>query len=85
MGFILRCPNCGERDVYEFRFGGEFSKRPETPASEREWTGYTYMKKNIAGVEQEWWFHRLGCRKWFLALRDTRDNTLVRTFLSGEE
>lgn len=85
MGFILRCPNCGERDVYEFRFGGEFSKRPLVSAGEREWTRYTYMKKNTADVEKEWWFHRLGCREWFLALRDTRDNTLVRTFLPGEE
>jgi sarcosine oxidase subunit delta len=85
MGFLLECPNCGKRDVYEFRFGGEARRRPQFAAMEREWTNYVYMKENIAGIEKEWWFHRLGCRKWFLALRDTRDNTVLRTFWLEEE
>jgi heterotetrameric sarcosine oxidase delta subunit len=87
MGFLLRCPNCGERDVYEFRFGGEINPRPSVSASpsEKQWSEYIYMRKNLAGVEKEWWYHRLGCKKWFLAFRDTRNNTVVKTFLQGED
>ncbi len=88
MGFLLKCPHCGERDVYEFQFGGEFIPRPppvlSSPASEKDWVDYVYMRKNLADVEKEWWYHKLGCKKWFLALRDTRNNLVLRTFLPGE-
>jgi len=43
------------------------------------------MRENASGVEKEWWYHRLGCKKWLVALRDTRDNTVVKTFWPGEE
>lgn len=85
MGFLLHCPNCGERDAYEFRFGGEAHKRPSFSATDREWADYVYMRKNAAGVEREWWYHRLGCRKWLIAVRDTRDNSVSKTFWPGEE
>ena len=26
MSFVLRCPNCGDRSVYEFRFGERYGK-----------------------------------------------------------
>lgn len=85
MGFLLHCPNCGDRDVYEFRFGGEALTRPPFSASEMDWAKYVYFRKNEAGVQQEWWYHRLGCKKWFVAIRDTRDNTVLRTFWPGEQ
>jgi sarcosine oxidase subunit delta len=85
MGFLLECPNCGKRDVYEFRFGGEFRQRPSNSAPEKEWTKYVHMRSNVAGIEKEWWFHRLGCGRWFFALRDTRDNTVLRTFWPGDD
>jgi sarcosine oxidase subunit delta len=84
MGFLLECPNCGKRDAYEFRFGGESHKRPVPTATSEAWADYSYMRENVAGVQQEWWFHRIGCGKWFLAVRDTRDNTVLRTFWYGE-
>ena len=28
MSFLLRCPHCGNRSVYEFRFGGEVKGAP---------------------------------------------------------
>ena len=86
MGFLLRCPNCGDRDAYEFRFGGEINPRPSSlqDSTEKDWATYAYMRKNVADVEQEWWYHRLGCKKWFLAKRDTRNNLVVKTFLLGE-
>ncbi len=80
MAFLLNCPNCGERSVYEFRFGGEFTTRPAPGASQEEWTGYFYARGNVAGTQREWWNHRFGCRKWFLALRDTVTNQVRETF-----
>ena len=85
MGFLLTCPNCGERDVYEFRYGGEVRKRPGPSDTAEAWAEYVYMRANTAGVQKEWWFHRLGCKKWFQALRDTRDNSVLKTFWPGEE
>lgn len=80
MGFLLRCPNCGERNVYEFTFGGEFRQRPLQTAGKEEWTRYLYLRRNEAGAQKEWWNHRYGCRKWFLAIRDTKTNTVLETF-----
>ena len=80
MSFLLSCPRCGPRDAYEFRFGGEIQKRPAPDADEKEWSAYRYERKNASGVEREWWFHRMGCRRWFQAERDTRDNRVLRTW-----
>jgi heterotetrameric sarcosine oxidase delta subunit len=80
LAFLLRCPNCGERSAYDFRFGGEALTRPSLDASSQDWVHYFYFRKNEAGVQREWWYHRLGCRKWFLAERDTRNNTVLRTY-----
>ena len=41
MSFLLRCPHCGNRSVYEFRFGGEIKERPAADASEDDWLNYT--------------------------------------------
>ena len=75
MSFLLRCPHCGPRDVYEFRWGGEQSRRPEPGSPPEAWSLYLYARNNEAGPQREWWYHRSGCRRWFLADRDTRDNS----------
>ena len=80
MSFLLACPTCGPRDVYEFRWGGAYSRRPAPGASREAWVGYLYLRDNEAGPQEEWWYHRLGCRRWFLAVRDTRTNEVARTF-----
>lgn len=84
MSFLIRCPNCGDRSVTEFRFGGETHPRPGQEAPPRDWADYLYARKNEAGPQREWWFHRLGCRKWFLAVRDTTTNEVQDTFWFGE-
>jgi len=85
MSFLLTCPNCGVREVTDFGFGGESSPRPtERPASLRELGDYTYFRRNVAGVQREWWMHRSGCRAWFLAERDTRSNEVLWTALPGD-
>lgn len=84
MSFLLRCPFCGERSVYEFRFGGEAHQRPAAGASEEEWYRYTFVKENVAGEQTEWWFHRQGCRQWLKAARNTVTNKVIRTWFPDE-
>ena len=84
MSFLLRCPHCGERSVYEFRFGGEVKARPAPSASEEEWVRYLFAKDNKAGEQIEWWFHRSGCRQWLQAERNTVNNQVKRTWFPEE-
>ncbi len=79
MAFLLNCPNCGRRNVGEFRFGGELTSRPAPDASQDQWTHYLYDRRNLAGVQREWWYHKFGCRRWFMALRDTLTNEAHET------
>ena len=79
MSFLLPCPHCGPRDVYEFRFGGERVERPAPDAPREAWVDYLYFRANPHGAQVEWWYHRVGCHAWFLAERDLRDNTVIRT------
>jgi sarcosine oxidase subunit delta len=81
---LLTCPNCGERNITEFRFGGEVKRRPKEPeenAANSAWVDYLYLKENILGVQKEWWYHRAGCGLWFLAERHTKTQVVERTYL----
>jgi len=71
MSFQLTCPNCGPREVYEFRYGGEII------ASTTE--GGTAEGANLPQLQRERWFHRFGCRRWLQVERDVRSNTVFRT------
>lgn len=79
---ILECPNCGARNVQEFRYGGEYNPRPTEPQAVEDaaWTDYVYMRHNRLGVQKEWWYHRTGCGLWFLAERHTKSNQVMRTY-----
>ena len=79
MSFLLSCPHCGPRDVNEFATTGEVLTRPKQRPTLRELTDYVYFRDNVAGVQREWWYHRLGCGLWFVAERDTRTNEVLRT------
>ena len=79
MSFLLPCPHCGPRDVNEFDYAGEVTTRPTGTPDVRELAGYVYFRRNVAGVQREWWHHRFGCDAWFLAERDTRTNEVLRT------
>jgi heterotetrameric sarcosine oxidase delta subunit len=81
VSFLLPCPNCGPRDVNEFAYQGEVTVRPTGSPSLRELTSYLYFRRNVAGVQREWWYHRLGCQAWFQAERDTRTNEVLLTEL----
>jgi heterotetrameric sarcosine oxidase delta subunit len=84
MSFTLTCPNCGVRDVTDFAFGGEVRTRPGRQPGWRELNRYNYFRRNVAGVQREWWFHRSGCRSWFEAERDTRTNEVLLTTLPSD-
>ena len=84
MSYLLTCPNCGVRAVTDFGYGGEIPPRPKTKPTFRELNTYNYFRRNVAGVQREWWFHRSGCRAWFVAQRDTRTNAVHWTALPGE-
>jgi heterotetrameric sarcosine oxidase delta subunit len=79
MSLLLPCPNCGPRPVDEFSYAGEVTVRPKEPPTLRELATYLYFRRNVAGVQREWWFHRLGCELWFQAERDTRTNEVLLT------
>ncbi len=79
MAFLLNCPNCGKRNVYDFRFGGEVMTRTGPDASIEDLTSYLYFRENADGSQREWWNHTLGCRKWFIAVRNTHTNEVIET------
>lgn len=81
MSFLLPCPLCGPRDVNEFVCAGEVTERPASSPALPELMAYVYFRRNVAGVQREWWFHRFGCERWFQAERDTRTNAVVSTAL----
>jgi heterotetrameric sarcosine oxidase delta subunit len=74
MSLLVPCPNCGLREFTEFSYGGETNARPLPGAPAETLNRYLFVRRNASGPQQEWWFHRAGCRSWFLAVRDTRTN-----------
>ncbi len=71
----LPCPWCGPRNVAEFRYGGEVTRRPEPgTATEQEWRDYLYLRRNPCGWVRESWYHGAGCRRYFRLERDTVSN-----------
>jgi heterotetrameric sarcosine oxidase delta subunit len=70
--------------VTDFGYGGEISARPSADPSFRELNTYNYFRRNVAGVQREWWFHRSGCRVWFIAERNTVTNEVLFTARPAE-
>ena len=71
---LIDCPWCGGRDESEFSYGGEADiARPADPSvlTDAEWADYLFMRRNPRGSHRELWLHAFGCRRWFVAVRDT--------------
>jgi sarcosine oxidase subunit delta len=82
---LIDCPNCGARNVSEFRYGGEVNKRPPSnEVTSPAWAEYVFMRENPLGVLTEWWYHRAGCDRWFIAERHTKTYAVVKTYLWNE-
>ena len=46
--------------------------RPDpAAATPREWRDYLYLRDNTRGWVTERWYHRAGCRQFFVVERDT--------------
>ena len=75
----IPCPQCGERDVSEFRYGGDASKkRPVAGAGGLKiWHEYVFTFENPKGPHEEFWQHTLGCRQWFKLIRNTATNEVL--------
>ena len=75
MSLLVACPTCGERPSSEFSFGGELRdvSSPD-PAAD---FARVYLRDNTACVQEERWFHLLGCHRWVTLRRDTVANRFV--------
>lgn len=79
---LLTCPNCGvSAEETEFHGGGEAHiTRHAAGASDADFTGYLFEKKNPRGVVFERWRHVFGCGKWFHAARCTATLEVFGTY-----
>ncbi len=86
--FVITCPNCGERDLSEFSYGGEADiSRPEwrDDMSDAEWADFVFMRTNPKGVFAERWNHATGCRRWFNMLSNTATDDILAVYPIREE
>lgn len=73
----ISCPHCGERDLGEFAYYGDATKRRPHRASDVEtFFDYVYPRDNPAGPHRELWYHVSGCRAWLAVNRDTRTHEI---------
>jgi heterotetrameric sarcosine oxidase delta subunit len=72
----IRCPNCGERSYTEFWFGGELPPAAREGETLEEEFERVWLRRNVAGVQAERWFHFAGCRRWLTLERDTVTNEI---------
>jgi sarcosine oxidase subunit delta len=79
MTFRIGCPNCGLRDAEEFVYGGESTTRPGPDGTAEQLARYVFFRDNIDGWQTEWWYHRDGCQRWFVAERNTSTNEVRAT------
>lgn len=76
MSFELPCPHCGTRPAPEFAFGGALGLDVAL-ATLDALSEELYFSDNVAGEQFEHWFHRFGCQRWMVAMRDTRSNAVT--------
>ena len=79
---ILNCPYCGaDVDETDLAPGGEAHiTRFGAGASDDEFEGYLFHKRNPKGVHFERWRHVFGCGKWFHAARCTTTLEVFGTY-----
>jgi heterotetrameric sarcosine oxidase delta subunit len=71
---LVPCPHCGPRNASEFRCVGEQRARPPDGTGPEQWRSYLYLRTNADGWVTESWYHRAGCRQYFIVERDTVTN-----------
>jgi sarcosine oxidase subunit delta len=76
MGLKIPCPRCGPRDHSEFTFGGEVRPAEEASDPHAEFQR-VFHRTNAPGLQEERWFHLLGCRRWVSVRRNTVTNEMT--------
>lgn len=74
MSLLVPCPHCGARPFTEFTFGGEL--RPVDALDPEAEFVRVYGRVNVAGPQEERWYHTMGCRRWLTLVRDTSTNRI---------
>ena len=85
---IIDHPLLGPRDISEFIYLGDASllNRPKWDAEDAEHSfyEYLYLRKNVAGVHKELWFHQQGDRSWLVISRNTVTHEIIKVELADE-
>ncbi len=85
---IINHPLLGPRDLNEFIYYGDASllKRPkwDDKNAEDKFYKYLYLRKNIAGIHKELWFHQQGDRSWLVVTRNTKNHEIIKVELATE-
>ena len=83
---IIEHPLLGPRDSSEFVYLGDASliNRPKWDEEESEdrFFEYLYLRKNIAGIHNELWFHQQGDRSWLVISRNTLTHEIIKVDLA---
>ena len=84
---IIDHPLLGQRDISEFIYLGDASllNRPkwDSEDAENNFYEYLYLRKNIAGIHKELWFHQQGDRSWLVISRNTLTHEITKVDLVG--
>ena len=84
---IIDHPLLGPRDISEFIYLGDASllNRPKWDAEDAEHSfyEYLYLRKFVAGVHKELWFHQQGDRSWLVISRNTLTHEITKVDLVG--
>lgn len=77
MALMIQCPECGRRPYGEFWCSGELPEGGHGAVDDIE-ADYArvWLRRNVAGNQQERWFHHAGCRRWFTVTRNTLTNAI---------
>jgi sarcosine oxidase subunit delta len=82
---IIDHPLLGPRDISEFIYLGDASllNRPKWDAEDAEpsFYEYLYLRKNVAGIHKELWFHQQGDRSWLVISRNTLTHEIIQVDL----
>tara|TARA_X000000368_G_C23031494_1_gene712787 strand:- start:1711 stop:1989 length:279 start_codon:yes stop_codon:yes gene_type:complete len=85
---IINHPLLGPRDISEFVYLGDSSllNRPDwdNKKSEENFYKYLYLRKNIAGIHKELWFHQQGDRSWLVVTRNTLTHEIIKVELATD-
>jgi methylglutamate dehydrogenase subunit B len=80
----INCPLCGDRDSREFHYRGsaKLLNRPDGEAGEAAFHDYVYLRENTAGVNDDLWFHKNGCRSWLVVARNVTTHEIASVKLA---